>query len=194
MTDPWLKASRSPTRPNLRTLRARPRKRLNQAKTVAAGCDQLPFEAHGKEGVDGSSPSEGFAKAAQIAAFSVEPTCTVSSMRRVWSRLWSFQVQNPALASRARRTGARHRKSPMATMKSVHTGEQNEIDVVDIERPVPGPKDALARIRACGICGTDVSFLRMGGIPFGPGGSMISLPLGHEPAGEIVEMGSEVTA
>jgi len=115
-------------------------------------------------------------------------------MRRVWSRLWSFQVQNPALASRARRTGARHRKSPMATMKSVQTGEQNEIDVVDIERPVPGPKDALARIRACGICGTDVSFLRMGGIPFGPGGSMISLPLGHEPAGEIVEMGSEVTA
>jgi len=82
----------------------------------------------------------------------------------------------------------------MATMKSVQTGEQNEIDVVDIERPVPGPKDALARIRACGICGTDVSFLRMGGIPFGPGGSMISLPLGHEPAGEIVEMGSEVTA
>jgi hypothetical protein len=44
---------------------ARPRKRLNQAKTVAAGCDQLPFEAHGKEGVDGSSPSEGSAKAAQ---------------------------------------------------------------------------------------------------------------------------------
>jgi hypothetical protein len=31
---------------------ARPRKRLNQAKTVAADCDQLPFEAHGKEGVD----------------------------------------------------------------------------------------------------------------------------------------------
>jgi hypothetical protein len=41
---------------------ARPRKRLNQAKTVAAGCEQLPFEAHGKEGVDGSSPSEGFVK------------------------------------------------------------------------------------------------------------------------------------
>jgi hypothetical protein len=38
---------------------ARPRKRLNQAKTVAAGCDQLPFEAHGKEGVDASSPSGG---------------------------------------------------------------------------------------------------------------------------------------
>ncbi len=36
------------------------RKRLNQAETVAVGCDQLPIGAHGKEGVDGSSPSEGF--------------------------------------------------------------------------------------------------------------------------------------
>jgi 2-desacetyl-2-hydroxyethyl bacteriochlorophyllide A dehydrogenase len=33
----------------------------------------------------------------------------------------------------------------------------------------------------------------MGGIPFGPGGSMIPLPLGHEPAGEIVEVGADVT-
>ncbi len=30
-----------------------------QAKTVAVGCDQLPRAAHDKEGVDGSSPSEG---------------------------------------------------------------------------------------------------------------------------------------
>ena len=29
-------------------------------KTVAAGCHQLPQTFHGKEGVDGSSPSEGF--------------------------------------------------------------------------------------------------------------------------------------
>ncbi len=35
------------------------RKRLQQAKTIATGCDQLPIGAHGKEGVDGSSPSEG---------------------------------------------------------------------------------------------------------------------------------------
>jgi hypothetical protein len=56
-----------------------------------------PRNLHGKEGIDGSSPSEGSAKAAQIAAFSVEPTCTASTMRWVWSRLWSFQVQNPLL-------------------------------------------------------------------------------------------------
>jgi hypothetical protein len=33
--------------------------RLKQAKTVAVGCDRLPEPFHGKEGVDGSSPSEG---------------------------------------------------------------------------------------------------------------------------------------
>src|SRR5689334_15130791 len=38
-------------------------KQPKQAETVATGCDRLPIGAHGKEGVDGSSPSEGFAKA-----------------------------------------------------------------------------------------------------------------------------------
>jgi hypothetical protein len=35
----------------------------NQAKTVAVGCDRLLRRAHGKEGVSGSSPEEGSAKA-----------------------------------------------------------------------------------------------------------------------------------
>ncbi|KUL40371.1 zinc-dependent alcohol dehydrogenase [Streptomyces regalis] len=81
----------------------------------------------------------------------------------------------------------------MATMKSVKTGAKNEIDVVDVERPTPGPRDALVRIRACGICGTDTFFLHLGGTPVGADGSIRSLPLGHEPAGEIVEVGAEVS-
>ncbi|MBZ9643034.1 zinc-binding dehydrogenase [Streptomyces sp. PSKA30] len=81
----------------------------------------------------------------------------------------------------------------MTTMKSVYTGAVGKVDVTDVERPLPGPRDVLLRIRACGICGTDVGFLHMGGMPFGPGGSMISVPLGHEPAGEIVEAGAAVT-
>ena len=40
----------------------------------------------------------------------------------------------------------------MATMKSVRTGGVGRIEVVDTERPVPGPKDVLLRIRAGGIC------------------------------------------
>jgi hypothetical protein len=42
-----------------------------RAKNRAAGCDQLPIRAHGKKGIDGSSPTEGSAKAAEIAALSV---------------------------------------------------------------------------------------------------------------------------
>ncbi|MET7474017.1 zinc-binding dehydrogenase [Streptomyces sp. NPDC005648] len=80
----------------------------------------------------------------------------------------------------------------MATMKSVKTGAVNQIDLVDVERPVPGPKDVLMKIRACGICGTDTFFLHIGGMPAGADGSMRSIPLGHEPAGEIVEVGAEV--
>jgi hypothetical protein len=41
---------------------AQAQKRRRQAKTVAAGCYRLPRGAHGKEGVGGSSPSEGSAK------------------------------------------------------------------------------------------------------------------------------------
>ncbi|BBC38405.1 putative chlorophyll synthesis pathway protein BchC [Streptomyces graminofaciens] len=83
----------------------------------------------------------------------------------------------------------------MATMKSVHTGGVGRIEVVDVERPVPGPKDVLMRIRAGGICGTDVTFLHMGGMPARAhlGGEMVPVPLGHEPAGEIVEVGAEVS-
>jgi hypothetical protein len=40
----------------------RPRKRQKQATTVAVGCDWLPRAPNGKDGVDGSSPSEGFTK------------------------------------------------------------------------------------------------------------------------------------
>jgi len=47
----------------------RARKPQKQAKTVAMGCDRLPIGAHGKEGVDGSSPSEGFAVQPAISAF-----------------------------------------------------------------------------------------------------------------------------
>ncbi|WP_328770486.1 alcohol dehydrogenase catalytic domain-containing protein [Streptomyces sp. NBC_00286] len=68
-----------------------------------------------------------------------------------------------------------------STMKSVQTGPSGSIDVVTIDRPVPGPRDVLLRVRACGICGTDAAFLHMGGMPLGPGGEMIPIPLGHEP-------------
>ena len=51
----------------------------------------------------------------------------------------------------------------------------------DIAEPQPGARDALVRIAACGICGTDVSYVHMGMTPGHP------IPLGHEMAGVIEE-------
>jgi len=67
-------------------------KRGRQAKTVAMGCDRLPRGVHGKEGVSGSSPEEGFAKAPHVGVFSFRSACSLSNVRWVWSRLWSLQV------------------------------------------------------------------------------------------------------
>jgi len=63
-----------------------------------------------------------------------------------------------------------------------------ETRVVDAPKPTVGPADVLVKIRACGICATDAFFISMGGIPGHDGG----MPLGHEPAGEVVEVGGDV--
>jgi 2-desacetyl-2-hydroxyethyl bacteriochlorophyllide A dehydrogenase len=59
-----------------------------------------------------------------------------------------------------------------------------------VEVPVPpvGTGDVLIKMRACGICGSDAFYISNGGIP----PRMGATPLGHEPAGEIVDVGSEV--
>ncbi|KPM53356.1 theronine dehydrogenase [Frankia sp. R43] len=80
-------------------------------------------------------------------------------------------------------------------MKALYTGTTPDtVEILEVDRPVPGPRDALVRIRACGICGTDVSFLHLGGIPAHAhlGGDIVPVALGHEPAGEVVEVGAEV--
>jgi L-iditol 2-dehydrogenase len=62
------------------------------------------------------------------------------------------------------------------------------VDVVDAPRPSAGPRDVLVRIRACGICGSDSLYIALGGLPPLEG----CMPLGHEPAGEVAEVGAEV--
>ncbi|WP_335987199.1 zinc-dependent alcohol dehydrogenase [Glycomyces sp. MUSA5-2] len=73
-------------------------------------------------------------------------------------------------------------------MKSVIVSGPGATDVVEVPTPVPGPKDVLVKVRACGICGSDGFYVQIGGIPPRQGAT----PLGHEPAGEIVEVGPEV--
>jgi threonine dehydrogenase-like Zn-dependent dehydrogenase len=63
------------------------------------------------------------------------------------------------------------------------------VEVVDAPQPQAGPKDVLIRMRACGICGSDAFYITIGGLPPRQG----QTPLGHEPAGEVVEVGTEVS-
>lgn len=72
---------------------------------------------------------------------------------------------------------------------SVVTGP-GRAEVLDAERPQAGPNDVLVRMRACGICGSDAFYITIGGIPPRQGHT----PLGHEPAGEVVEVGDRCPA
>jgi len=72
-------------------LREQPLNKRKSLPPLASSCRQ---ERHGKEGVDGSSPSEGSAKTPHVGVFAFRPTCRISSVRWVWSRLWSFRVEN----------------------------------------------------------------------------------------------------
>jgi threonine dehydrogenase-like Zn-dependent dehydrogenase len=71
---------------------------------------------------------------------------------------------------------------------SVVTGP-GKAEVIDAERPQAGPNDVLVAMRACGICGSDAFYVTIGGIPPRQGHT----PLGHEPAGEVVEVGDQVS-
>ena len=55
----------------------------------------------------------------------------------------------------------------------------------EIDRPIPGPNDAIIRVRATGICGSDL-------LNYGENTVQETFPGGHEVAGEIVEVGEGV--
>src|SRR5256885_14407935 len=56
--------------------------------------------------------------------------------------------------------------------------------------PDPGPGEVLVRIRAVGICGSDMHWYKEGCIGCPP--AAYPSILGHEPAGEIAAVGSGV--
>lgn len=74
-------------------------------------------------------------------------------------------------------------------MLQVRVHGPGDVRVDEVPDPDPGPGDALVRIAACGICGSDQSYIRLGGVG-GPGQE--PLCLGHEMAGTVEWVGSNV--
>jgi (R,R)-butanediol dehydrogenase/meso-butanediol dehydrogenase/diacetyl reductase len=55
--------------------------------------------------------------------------------------------------------------------------------------PSPGAADVVVKMKACGVCGSDLSYIKIGGIHRAPGGVT---PIGHEAAGEVIAIGADV--
>src|ERR1700749_1489347 len=65
--------------------------------------------------------------------------------------------------------------------------EYGKLQMVTMAQPVIGPDDILVRVRACGICGSDVH-----GLDGSTGRRIPPLVMGHEAAGEVAALGANV--
>lgn len=73
-------------------------------------------------------------------------------------------------------------------MKAVRVQSPGSYTIDDVPMPSYGPRDALIKVSACGICGSDIHFVKWGtlredGEP---------MALGHEATGIVEAVGSEV--
>ncbi|HKV56366.1 MAG TPA: alcohol dehydrogenase catalytic domain-containing protein [Candidatus Binataceae bacterium] len=66
------------------------------------------------------------------------------------------------------------------------------VEVIDVPVPKPGPNQILVKVAACGICGSDLHIYLW---ELGADRALSGMPavIGHEPAGEVVELGAGVT-
>ena len=74
----------------------------------------------------------------------------------------------------------------MRAIRLIRPGERLALQEIPV--PHPGPLDVLVRVKAAGICHSDAHY-RAGKSPVRP----LPLTLGHEIAGEVVELGAGVT-
>lgn len=65
----------------------------------------------------------------------------------------------------------------------------NDVRLDPIDPPRPGNSDVVIKVKACGVCGSDLSYIKLGGIHRKPGGVT---PIGHEAAGEVIVVGNNV--
>src|SRR5688572_17872876 len=65
--------------------------------------------------------------------------------------------------------------------------QSRPLQVVEVDLDPPGPREVLVRMRAAGLCHSDLSVIN------GDRPRPLPMALGHEGAGEVVEVGKEVT-
>jgi L-iditol 2-dehydrogenase len=73
-------------------------------------------------------------------------------------------------------------------MNALLLTEYMRLEMTAMPEPSFGPEDVLVRVRACGICGSDVH-----GLDGSTGRRIPPLVMGHEAAGEVAQTGSAVT-
>lgn len=77
-------------------------------------------------------------------------------------------------------------------MTTIPLARIHGIDDLRLDRAAPpycGPDDVVVQVRECGICGSDLGYLAMGGLT----GPDTPMPLGHELWGMVSEAGAHVT-
>lgn len=80
--------------------------------------------------------------------------------------------------------------APTLVTRQVRVHSPGAVSLDRVDSASCGPRDALIDVHACGICGSDLIYIRFGGLA-GPGGE--PMPLGHEFAGVVRQVGAEVT-
>lgn len=73
------------------------------------------------------------------------------------------------------------------TMNVMVLEQYNQLELTRMPIPTPGAGDLLVRVRACGICGSDVH-----GIDGSTGRRIPPIVMGHEASGEVSAVGDEV--
>jgi len=75
-------------------------------------------------------------------------------------------------------------------MKALVVEKDGSIVIRDVQKPICGPKEALVKTIACGMCGTDIKIIHrcFKGFPE----AAYPVILGHEGVGEVVEVGTDV--
>lgn len=70
-----------------------------------------------------------------------------------------------------------------------------QLRMAEVPKPEPGPGEILLRVKACGICGTDVHFVQSDEDGYMAYPGLVKLPItpGHEFAGIVEEVGVGVT-